>query len=160
MDSDVRVYVAACSVCARSKASHQQPVGKLFPLSIPHRPWSHIAVDFVTGLPPSNGNSVILTIVDHFSKSAHFVALPKLPSASETQDLLVQHVFRIHGIPVDIVSDRGPQFISQVWRSFCKALGANVSLSSGFHPQSNGQTERTNQDLEAALRCVVGGNLE
>lgn len=158
IEADVREYVAACSICARSKASHQPPVGQLHPLPIPHRPWSHIALDFVTGLPPSNGNTVIATIVDRFSKSAHFVALAKLPSARETADILVQHVFRIHGIPVDIVSDRGPQFTSQVWRSFCNAVGANVSLSSGFHPQSNGQSERTNQDLEAALRCVVGNN--
>uniref|UniRef100_A0AAQ4P737 Integrase catalytic domain-containing protein n=1 Tax=Gasterosteus aculeatus aculeatus TaxID=481459 RepID=A0AAQ4P737_GASAC len=70
-------------------------------------------------------------------------------------DLIVQHVFRPHGIPVDIVSDRGPQFISHVWKTFCSALGASVSLSSGFHPQSNGQTERANQDLEASLRCVA-----
>lgn len=72
--------------------------------------------------------------------------------------MLVEHVFRLHGIPVDIVSDRGPQFISQVWKSFCNALGAKVSLSSGFHPQTNGQTERANQDLEAALRCVAAQN--
>lgn len=70
----------------------------------------------------------------------------------------MNHVFRLHGIPADIVSDRGPQFISQVWRAFCSALGCTVSLSSGFHPQTNGQTERANQELEAALRCVVSTN--
>nr|XP_061790648.1 uncharacterized protein LOC133580375 [Nerophis lumbriciformis] len=88
------------------------------------------------------GCSVILTVVDRFSKMAHFVALPKLPSALETADLLVTHVFRAHGIPCDLVSDRGPQFVSQVWGAFCKALGATSSKSSGYHPQSNGQTER------------------
>jgi len=115
-------------------------------------------VDFVSGLPPSAGNSVILTIIDRFSKAVHFVPLSKLPSALETAELLVHHVFRLHGIPMDIVSDRGPQFSSQVWRAFCGALGARVSLSSGYHPQSNGQTERANQDLEAALRCVCARN--
>ena len=152
---DTREFVLACTVCARNKASHRPPAGLLRPLPIPHRPWSHIAVDFVTGLPPSEGNSVILTIVDRFSKSAHFVPLPKLPTAFDTANILVQHVFRLHGLPQDIVSDRGPQFTSRVWKTFCRAIGATVSLSSGFHPQTNGQSERANQDLEATLRCVA-----
>ncbi|KAL4007857.1 hypothetical protein ACER0C_001709 [Sarotherodon galilaeus] len=155
---DAREYVAACEVCARSKSCHQAPSGLLLPLPVPSRPWSHVALDFVTGLPRSSGHSVILTIVDRFSKAAHFVPLPKLPSALETAHLLVVHVFRLHGIPRDIVSDRGPQFVSRVWRGFCAALGVGVSLSSGYHPQSNGQTERTNQQLESALCCVVSAN--
>uniref|UniRef100_A0A8P4FYW6 Gypsy retrotransposon integrase-like protein 1 n=1 Tax=Dicentrarchus labrax TaxID=13489 RepID=A0A8P4FYW6_DICLA len=155
MARDTRAFVAACSVCAHGKSSHQLPAGQLHPLPVLSRPWSHIALDFVTGLPTSEGNDTILTIVDRFSKSVHFVPLPKLPSSLETAKLLVTHVFRLHGIPQDLVSDRGPQFASQVWRAFCQALGASVSLSSGYHPQSNGQTERANQQLEAALRCVV-----
>ncbi|KAJ8381441.1 hypothetical protein SKAU_G00022190 [Synaphobranchus kaupii] len=121
---DTRAFVLACPVCAKSKASHQPPSGLLHPLPVPGRPWSHIGVDFVTGLPLS-------------------------------EELLVLHVVRLHGIPSDIVSDRGPQFSSQVWRAFCVALGASVSLSSGFHPQTNGQAERANQDLGSALRCVT-----
>lgn len=70
----------------------------------------------------------------------------------------VQDVFRFHGIPLDIVSDRGPQFISQVWKAFCSALGTSVSLSSGFHPQTNGQTERANQNVKTALRCLTVSN--
>ncbi|KAJ8333796.1 hypothetical protein SKAU_G00411150 [Synaphobranchus kaupii] len=158
LKEDTRAFVLACSVCARSKASHQPPSGHLLPLPVPGRPWSHIGVDFVTGLPLSEGNSVILTIVDRFSKAVHFIPLPKLPSALETAELLVVHVVRLHGIPSDIVSDRGPQFSSQVWKAFCVALGASASLSSGFHPQSNGQAERANQDLGAALRCVTARN--
>ena len=154
MDTDTRSFVAACTVCCRNKTSTKCSSGLLRPLPIPGRPWSHIALDFVTGLPPSGGNTVVLTIIDRFSKAAHFIALPKLPSAWETADLLVQNVFRIHGLPSDIVSDRGPQFTSQVWRAFCTALGATASLTSGYHPQSNGQTERANQEMEAALRCI------
>ncbi|XP_023809084.1 uncharacterized protein LOC110017718 [Oryzias latipes] len=158
LEKDVREYVAACSVCARSKNSNSPPSGHLLPLPTPSRPWSHIALDFVTGLPPSQGHTVILTVIDRFSKAVHFIPLAQLPSASETADILVHHVFRYHGIPSDIVSDRGPQFTSQVWRSFCSALGATVSLSSGYHPRSNGQAERANQELEAALRCLVAQN--
>ncbi|XP_061550331.1 uncharacterized protein LOC133411694, partial [Phycodurus eques] len=116
--------------------------GLLRPLPIPSSPWSHVPLDFITGLPLSGGNSVILSVVDRFSKMAHFVALPKLPSSFETALLPVDHVFRVHGIPADLVSDRGPQFVSWVWRLFCKALGASSSCTSGFHPQTNGQAER------------------
>uniref|UniRef100_A0A8C7X743 Gypsy retrotransposon integrase-like protein 1 n=1 Tax=Oryzias sinensis TaxID=183150 RepID=A0A8C7X743_9TELE len=158
MGKDVKEYVAACSTCARSKSSNSPPSGLLQPLSTPSRPWSHIAVDFVTGLPLSQGNTVILTVIDRFTKFVHFIPLPQLPSASETAEVLVQNVFRHHGIPADIVSDRGPQFVSQVWKVFWSALGATVSLSSGYHPQSNGQAERANQELEASLRCLADRN--
>uniref|UniRef100_A0A3P9KS66 Gypsy retrotransposon integrase-like protein 1 n=1 Tax=Oryzias latipes TaxID=8090 RepID=A0A3P9KS66_ORYLA len=158
MNRDVREFVAACDVCARSKSSNSPPAGLLHPLPVPQRPWSHLAMDFVTGLPASQGHNIILTVIDRFSKAAHFIPLPKLPTATEMADILVREVFRHHGIPSDIVSDRGPQFISQVWRAFCSALGATVSLTSGHHPQSNGQAERANQELEAALRCLAAQN--
>ena len=158
MRRDIDSFVAACPVCAQNKTSRQPPSGLLLPLPVPHRPWSHISLDFVTGLPPSDGNTAILTIVDRFSKSAHFIALPKLPTAKETAELLVQHVVRPHGFPVDVVSDRGPQFTSGFWRAFCSLVGASVSLSSGFHPESNGQTERMNQELETTLRCLTSDN--
>ncbi|KAM9546103.1 uncharacterized protein ACWYII_036596 [Salvelinus alpinus] len=96
-------------------------------------------------------NTTILTVVDRFSKAAHFIPLPKIPSAKETAQLMVQHVFRIHGLPVDIVSDRGPQFSSRFWKAFCTLIGSPASLSSGFHPQCNSQSERANQDMETAL---------
>lgn len=115
-------------------------------------------MDFITGLPSSEGHTVILVILDCFSKVAHFIPLPKLPSARETAQLVIQHVFRLHGLPLYIVSDRGPQFASRFWRAFCTLLGSSASLSSGYHPQSNGQNERVNQDLETALRCCVSAN--
>ncbi|KAF7656699.1 hypothetical protein LDENG_00037170 [Lucifuga dentata] len=101
---------------------------------------------------------VILTVVDRFNKMAHFVPLPKLPSAKETAELMLWHVFCIHGFPVDVVSDCGPRFSSVFWREFCMLVGATVSLSSGFHPQSNGQSERMNQEMETALHCMVSQN--
>ncbi len=81
-------------------------------------------------------------MVDRFSKSCRLIPLKRLPTAMETAELMFNHVFRYFGIPEDIVSNRGPQFISQVWKSFLKLLGVTVSLSSGYHPQTNGQTER------------------
>ncbi|WP_353749951.1 integrase catalytic domain-containing protein, partial [Shigella sonnei] len=93
---------------------------------MPSRPWSHIALDFITGLPLSAGKTVILTVVDRFSKAAHFIPLAKFPSAKETAQIIIENVFRIHGLPLDAVSDRGPQFTSQFWREFCHLIGASV----------------------------------
>ncbi|KAI7790520.1 Pol polyprotein [Triplophysa rosa] len=156
--NDVRQFVLACPVCAQSKTARHPPAGLLRPLPTPSRPWSHIALDFVTGLPLSSGHTVILTVVDRFSKAAHFIPPPKLPSTREMSQLMVDHVFRLHGIPVDVVSDRGPQFISRFWKEFCRQIGASASLSSGYHPQTNGQCERANQELGRRLRCLTSSN--
>lgn len=155
MEPEVREYVEACSVCARNKTSSTSRMGLLQPLPIPSRPWSDISIDFVTGLPVSQGNTTVLTVVDRFSKMARFIALPKLPSAKKTAEVMMNNVFKIHGFPKDIVSDRGPQFVSRFWRAFCRLIGAKASLTSGYHPEANGQTERLNQQLETSLRCLV-----
>lgn len=115
-------------------------------------------MDFVTGLPKSGGNTAVLTVVDCFSKMAHFIALPKLPSAKETALIMLKEVFRIHGFPKAIVLDQGPQFVSRFWREFCRLIGARASLTSGYHPEANGQTEHLNQQLENGLRCLVSQN--
>ncbi|KAI4883683.1 hypothetical protein NFI96_015820 [Prochilodus magdalenae] len=117
--------------------------------------WSSLVTclrHFVMGLPVSQGNTAILVLVDRFSKACKLVALPGLPSARQMAELLV---VRVHGMPSDLVSDRGAQFMSRYWKAFCELMGASVSLSSGFHPQSNGQTERVNQDLAQTLCCLV-----
>lgn len=158
MEKAVSEYVSACPVCAQNKTSPQAQMSLLHPLPVPQRPWSHISMDFVTGLPPSRGNTTILTVVDCFSKMAHFISLAKLPSAKEIAEVMMSHVFRIHGFLSDIISDRGPQFVSRFWKEFCQLFGATISMSSGNHPQSNGQTERLNQELKTCLRCLVSQN--
>ena len=115
-------------------------------------------MDFVNGLLVSQGNTTVLTVVNRFSKMAKFIALPKLPSAKETAEVMMNNVFRAHGFPKDIVSDRGPQFVSRFWREFCRLIGTKASLTSGYQPEANGQTERLNQQLETGLRCVVHQN--
>lgn len=155
MRREVSEFIAACPVCSQNKPSRAVPAGLLQPLPVPKRPWSHISLDFVTGLPVSEGNSVVLTVIDRFSKMAHYIPLPKLPSARETAEVVLSNVFRLHGLPQDVVSDRGPQFTSRFWKEFCSLIGATVSLSSGYHPQSNGQTERYNQEMETGLRCLA-----
>uniref|UniRef100_A0A8C2B1F0 Gypsy retrotransposon integrase-like protein 1 n=1 Tax=Cyprinus carpio TaxID=7962 RepID=A0A8C2B1F0_CYPCA len=158
LERDARRFIAACSICAQTKAGNSPPAGLLRPLPVPSRPWSHIALDFITGLPPSAGKTVILTVVDRFSKSAHFIPLTKLPSAKETAQIMIDNVFKFHGLPTDVVSDRGPQFASQFWREFCRLIGATASLSSGFHPQTNGQAERANQIVARMLRSLAFRN--
>ncbi len=158
MARDVSLFVRGCSVCAISKSPRHLPAGKLVPLPIPRRPWSHVGVDFVTNLPQSEGFTCILIAVDRFSKACRLIPLKGLPTALETAEALFHHVFRNYGIPEDIVSDRGPQFISHVWKAFLKLLGISVSLSSGYHPQTNGQTERKIQDIGKYLRAYCHDN--
>ncbi len=121
----------------------------------PQRPLSHIAIDFITDLPLSRGHTTILTVIDRFSKACRLIPLPKLPTALETTGSLCDHVFRFYGLAEDIVSNRGPQFTSRVWSAFRLKLNINVSLTSGYHPQANGQVERLNQERTHFL-IVIG----
>ncbi|KAI2650474.1 Transposon Tf2-6 polyprotein [Labeo rohita] len=125
---DVQEYVQACNICARSKTINAPSTGELQPLPLPKRPWTHISLDFVTGLPESQGKNTILTIVDCFSKAVHLVALSGLPSAKTTAELILEHVVHLHGFPKDIVSDRGPQFTAKFWQAFCRLVGTTSSL--------------------------------
>ncbi len=155
---DTITFIKNCDICNISKTPHQLPAGLLQPLPIPQRPWSHIAIDFVTDLPASQGHTTILTVIDRFSKACRLIPLPKLPPAFETAEVLCNYVFRFYGLPEDVVSDRGPQFTSRVWKAFCQKLNINVSLTSGYHPQSNGQVERLNQELTRFLRSYCHRN--
>ncbi len=128
------------------------------PLPIPRRPWSHVGVDFITDLPRSDSYTCVLVVVDWFSKACKLIPLPGLPTAMQTAESLFHHVFRNFGLPEDIVSNRGPQFTSRVWRAFFNLLGVSVSLTSGYHPQSNGQTERKIQDIGRYLQSFCHQN--
>ncbi|KAK3549140.1 hypothetical protein QTP70_033344, partial [Hemibagrus guttatus] len=149
---DVRRYVQGCEECAMSKDPCHLPSGKLLPLPVPSHPWSHLGVDFVNDLPTSRNHTCILVVVDRFSKSCRLLPLKGSPTALETAELIFNHVFRYFGIPENIVSDRGPQFVSRVWRAFFTRLGVVVSLSSGYHPQTNRQMERKIQEISHYLR--------
>lgn len=128
--ADTKESVSVYFICANGKASHRGPAGLLRPLPVPHRHWPHIVIDIVTRLPPSESNTAILTIMDRFSKAVKMFSLPKLLSSLETANLLVLHVFMLHGVSMD----RWLQIISQVWRAFCQAIDASVSLSITHSP--------------------------
>ncbi len=149
MANDIRRYMRGCQECAMVMTPRCLPSGKLLPLPIPLCPWSHLGVDFILDLPASDDNTCILVTVDRFSKVCCLVPLKGLPTAMETAEVLFNHVFRTFGIPEDIVSDRGPQFLTGL-EDF-SLLGVTVSLSSGYHPQSNSQTEIKIQEIGCYL---------
>ncbi|KAK3574552.1 hypothetical protein QTP86_009552 [Hemibagrus guttatus] len=149
---DVEGYIQACPTYAQAQTSRQLPEGLLEPLPNPRRPWSHLSVDFLTDLPDSGGFTTVMVIVDWFSKGCKLIPLKGLPTAMQSAEAMFNHVFRNFSLPKDIVSNRGLQFTSRVWGSLCARLGIGVSLSSGYHPQSNGQAERLNQEIRRFLR--------
>ena len=155
MWKDVKEFVLSCDICSRSKTPRHRPYGLLQPLSVPRRPWSSVSMDFITDLPPSNSFDSIFVVVDRLTKMAHFVPCKKTSSSEDTARLFLDNVYRYHGLPDDIVSDRGTQFVSKFWRCLFEILKVDIKLSSAFHPQTDGQTERVNQVLEQYLRCSI-----
>ena len=148
-------YVRSCDVCCRSKIPRHQPYGLLHPLPTPTGPWKSISLDFITDLPLSKGYDAILTVVDRFTKMAHFLPCVKTFTSQDTTNMVMREVFKHHGLPNDIISDRGPQFISKFWQHMLEILKISPKLSSSYHPQTDGQSERTNQTLEQYLRCFI-----
>ncbi|TFY63254.1 hypothetical protein EVJ58_g3352, partial [Rhodofomes roseus] len=147
----VEKYVAGCDRCQRYKpAAH--PPAQLHPLPVPRGPWTTMGVDLITGLPLSNGFDAIATFIDLYGKQVHFIPTTSTVDASGISDLHYREIFRLHGIPDEIVSDRGPQFAAKLMRELYKRLGINSSLTTAYHPQSNGQTERANQEVEKYIR--------
>ncbi|KAJ1041039.1 hypothetical protein NDA10_003767 [Ustilago hordei] len=150
-------YVASCPVCARYKTPHHRPYGLLQPLATPDRPWGSISLDFIEGLPPSKKYDSktydsILVIVDRLTKFAILAPTHKTVTAKQTAVLLYGHMVRLFGYPDHMVSDRGRQFISGAWKAFAEQMGVKHSLSTAYHPQTDGQTERVNQVIEQYLR--------
>ena len=151
----VKRYIGNCHSCRRAKSAHDGRIGLLRPLPIPRQRWVDISMDFVVGLPNSEGHNAICTIIDRLTKERHYApctATDEGTAVGACVRILLHYVFRTHGLPSTIVSDRGRQFVSAVWDRFCKRLGIKCKLSSAHHPQTDGQTERANQDIETRLR--------
>jgi hypothetical protein len=149
----VQRFVTSCYTCQRNKTKQHKPYGLLQPLPIPETPWSSISMDFIVQLPPSKGFTAILVVVDRFTKMAHFIPTVDEVDAATSAELFVNRIVSTHGLPDDIVMDRGSVFTSSFTRTFLSALGIEQNLSTAYHPQTDGQTERTNATLEQYLRC-------
>lgn len=156
MTQEIRKYTMSCEVCQKAKPSNQKPQGELNPLPIPDHPWSDISMDFITALPKTKrGHDAILVVVDRLTKMAHFIPTTTDASAKFTANLFLDNIVKLHGLPKCIVSDRDSKFTSNFWKELHAILDVKLALSTAFHPQTDGQTERTNRTLEQMLRCFI-----
>jgi len=151
LDENITQYVHSCDVCQSNKVIRHKRFGLLEPLEVPMRPWTAVSMDFIVGLPKSDGYTKIWVIVDRFSKMAHFIPLRTEEHIKELALTLVKEIWRLHGLPESIVSDRDTRFTSKFWTSLIQLLQVKLNLSTAFHPESDGQTERVNQTLEQYL---------
>jgi hypothetical protein len=154
----VKDYVNSCYSCQQAKAPHHPRHGELASLPVPTSPWKGLSCDFITDLPVSNGMDSILVFVDRMTKMVHFIPCTKTTDAPEFARLFVVHIVRLHGLPASIVSDRGSIFTSHFWSTLASILQIDPRKSTSFHPQTDGQTERMNQTLEAYLRISCSYN--
>ncbi|GJT88966.1 putative reverse transcriptase domain-containing protein [Tanacetum coccineum] len=155
MKANIATYVSKCLTCAKVKAEHQRPSGLLVQPEIPQWKWDNITMDFVTKLPKSSqGYDTIWVIVDRLTKSA--MPMRETDPMDKLARMYLKEVVTKHGIPVSIICDRDPRFASNFWKSLQKALGTSLDMSTAYHPQTDGQSERTIQTLEDMLRaCVI-----
>ena len=155
---DVADYVGGCVTCQRTKTSKTKPHGFLRTLEVPELPWQHISMDFIEPLPISEGYDSILVVVDRLTKMSVFLPTKKTLTSPKMADLLIREIFTRHGLPRSIVSDRGSKFIAKFWQSVTDKLRIKLNLSTAFHPETDGQTERVNQSVEHYLRVFTSYN--
>ncbi|KAJ0624009.1 putative nucleotidyltransferase, Ribonuclease H [Helianthus annuus] len=151
---DVHRFVKECSVCQKSKYETQGSPGLLQPLPVPQSIFSDISMDFISGLPKVQSKDTILVVVDRMTKYGHFLALKHPFTAVEVAKTFMDNIFKLHGCPSTIVSDRDPVFLSAFWQEFMRLQGVQLALSTAYHPQSDGQTEVLNRCLESYLRSM------
>ena len=153
MQDDINKYVQGCVVCQRNKPATGLPAGKLQPLPVPSGVWEDISMDFIGPLPKTErGHDFILNVVDRLSKMAHFLPCKQSIDAEGVASLFVDRIWSMHGLPKSIVTDRGTQFLNSFNTAICRILGTRHAVSSAYHPQTDGQTERVNRVLEEMLR--------
>lgn len=151
MKRDVEEFVKQCHICQQAKHELVHPAALLQPLPIPQGAWRDLSMDFVEGFPSSEGYNTIVVVVDRFTKYIHFIPLKHPFTAQVVAKLLLDNVVKLHGFPKTIVSDRDKIFTSTFWRTLFSMVDTKLMMSSSYHPQTDGQTERVNQCLEMYL---------
>ncbi|GJS41392.1 putative reverse transcriptase domain-containing protein [Tanacetum coccineum] len=157
MKAEIATYASKCLTCAKVKAEHQKTSGLLQQPEIPEWKWEKITMDFVSGLPRTpSGYDSIWVIVDRLTKSAHFLPMNKTDNIEKLAQLYIKEIVCKHGVPTSIISDRDSLFTSRFWKSLQEAMGTQLDMSIAYHPEIDGQSERTIQMLEDMLRaCVI-----
>ena len=156
MKAEITKFVTTCLKCQRNKASTQKPGGKLQPLQVPADRWSEVTMDFITGLPCTpKGHDAVMVMCDRLTKMVYFAPCTKECDAKDAALLFRKYVFVNHGMPEVIISDRDTRFTSRFWQELMNAIGTKQRLSTAFHPQTDGQTERVNRVLEEYLRHFI-----
>jgi transposase InsO family protein len=155
MSRYIGIYVKHCDLCNWTKVQRQRPISELHPSETPEAPWDTISVDFIVELPESHGYDAIMCIVDSLTKRAHFIPTHTTINVEGTALLFLKEVWKHHGTPRAVVSDRGPQFVAAFTRELYKLLGIKLALLTAYHPQTNGQTEHVNQVIEGYLRTFT-----
>ena len=152
---DLAEFCKSCEQCQRNKAATRRMRAPLRPLDVPKEPWTHLTFDFMTGLPKSSTYDAIFVVVDRLTKSVVLEPCTKKIDAKKTAELFMTRVFKRFGMPINIVSDRGPQFVARFFTQLFKALGTKLSPSTASHPQTDGLTERYNRVVIETLRCLI-----
>ena len=156
MFTDINYYVRTCLSCQHSKRVFGKPGGLLQPLHIPHGPWDSVSTDFATGLPKTKaGFDAIVVFVDRLPKYVHIAPTTTKCTAQSCADLFVQHILCNHGLPLEIISDRGPEFASKYAQALADRMSIHWNMSTAFHPQTDGQPEGMNRTVEDMLRHSV-----
>jgi hypothetical protein len=155
MSRYIGVYVKTCDLCNRTKVQHRQPFGELHPSETPDAPWEVISIDFIVELPESHGYDAIMCVVNSLTKHAHFIPMHTTINTEGTALLFLKEVWKHHGTPQAVVLDRGPQFIAAFTCELYKLLGIKLATSMAYHPQTDGQTKRVNQELEGYLHIFT-----
>lgn len=158
MKLQIRNYVRSCMICQQAKAERVLSPGLLQPLPIPSEPWEMASMDFIDGLPLSHNYDCILVVVDKLIKYSHFIPLKHPYTASKVADVFVDNIYRLHGMPLTLISDRDPVFTSVFWQAVFKATGTKLNMSTAHHPETDGQTERVNQSIECYLCCFISAH--
>jgi hypothetical protein len=141
----------------QNKSKHTLPAGLLQPLPIPEQKWESISMDFITSLPKVQGKYYIYVVVDRLTKFAHFYPISTEYSAVQVAELFFRKVFKLHGFPRNIISNRVSQFIGTFWRELFRLVGTELTPSTNYNPQTDGQTEIVNKWVEGYLRNYVSG---
>ena len=160
MTKDVAKYVSCCVLCQRNKSRRHRPFGALQPLPVPERPWETVTFDFIVKLPKTErGNDSVCVFVDKLTKMVHFVACREDLSAKDFAELYIDQIWKLHGLSKEFITDRDTRFTSEFWKGVTELIGTKHVMSSSFHPQTDGQSERVNQTLETYLRHFVSVEL-